>query len=297
MMQRFKDNPDSVLPGEGQKFGTGDFVPLVDNGEPSRVLLYRHGYQAPKRTGEKRSIETMMAQMMPGSDAAHNVALTPRSRRRRPPPTGATWWSPLRNGYGLQVELEIPLKFFGDKMQLEWNGMKYLTTPMPKHIRLPEHGIFPDRVIDGIASIHDTASKEATDFVLNNFGNAWVFTGADFHADVAKFFGTDVETARNILEQIARKSQRISPTAALEVLTAPYSVAAFRDLLREVAGENAQTVDPGWVNRIGDDTSIEGHITKAMIESTSRPTAPGSRTSSSPVGSTTPTRIRVCSRS
>jgi hypothetical protein len=142
--------------------------------------------------------------------------------------------------------------------------MKYLTTPMPGSIALPEHGLFESRDIDLIASLSDTMSKESFDGLINNHRNAFAYFGIDFTQDVADFFGTDATTAINILHAISTDVNKIQVAAADELIGAPRLMRAFSELLAPVAKQYTTQADPSWVDRLGDPASAQAQIVTAM---------------------------------
>jgi hypothetical protein len=255
MFDRFDSTDGAVLPAAGQEFGTGDLIPLVDSF--GRILLYRHGYKAPTREQLERQFE---------QSEGKNVAVF----SAEPQPAATTHRGTVigfkpRAGYGMAVELDIPLPVFGDKMVLEWNGMKYLLTPKPDSVVLPDHGFFPQWGIDLITSAHDVASKEAFDGLVNNHRNAFAYFGVDFLPDVAKFFGVDLHVARQILRAISTSGPRISVQAADELLNSAHLGPGFMDQLTQVATLLPDSVANNWTRRLEDAATVEGQITRALI--------------------------------
>lgn len=258
MIDRFDGNPGSVLPREGEEFGTGDFIPLTDGF--GKVLLYRHGYQAPSRA----SVLLQQAEMLPGKQDGWGVAVY--SAKREPAATTHTGtvvgFNP-RSGYGLSVELNIPLQVFGDKKQLEWNGMKYVLNPMSKEVVLPDHPFFANGWgIDIVSDAATAFSKESFDGLVDNHRNAFAYFGIDFLPDVTEFFfpgkGQDPDAqrqARELLHTVASASERISVASADELLTSLLLPQSF--LGRLPAGAD-------WASRL-DQPSVEAQITSAML--------------------------------
>lgn len=261
MLARFDDHPGVVLPQPGDDFGTGDLIPLVDN--HGRVLLYRHGFKAPTRA----EVERQAAVALPdGRDAANVAVFSAKTEPLSTTHRGTVVRMGPRAQHGLEVELDVPLQQFGDKKVLEWNGMKYLLTPRPDSIALPDHGFFANGWgVDLIASAHDMASKESFDGLVNNHRNAFAYFGIDFLPDVAKFFGTDQRSAYELLSAIARTAPRISVAAADELLNAPRLAQSFRELLPATAQAQANLAAPGWVDRLAELDSVEAKIAGAMI--------------------------------
>lgn len=261
LLQRFDDNPGTVLPTEGDQFGTGDFIPLVDG--QGRVLLYRHGYQAPDRL----AVDEMTSMALPNRYDAMNVAVYPnKTEPLATTHTGTVVRFNPRSGYGLSVELNVDLQQFGDKKVLEWNGMKYLLAPMGDDIKLPDHGFFANGWgVDLIASLHDMLSKESFDGLINNHRNAFAFFGIDFLPDVAKFFNTDLRSARELLHQISIGGPSLTITEANEINSAGALTQTLLLQLPEFAAQHAELADAAWLPKLAQQATPEAQITAAMI--------------------------------
>lgn len=260
LLRRFDDGP-GVLPSAGQKFGTGDLIPLVStSGHQTRVLLYRHGMRAP----QLEDVVKMMAEPLPGKIDGANVAVFPTIDE----PAATTHrgdvirWRP-RAGYGLQVELEIPLQVLGAKKVLEWNGMKYLLVQRPKNVVLPDHGIYEGQQVDMIVAAPDTMSKESWEGLVRGHRNAFAYFGIDFTDDVATFFGVDRREAVEILNAFAARKDRVSAEAVDELLNAPRLARTFADDLTGVL--DGFGVAEGWVDRLDDASAVENQVTRAII--------------------------------
>lgn len=267
MLDRFDQHPGTVLPQPGDEFGTGDLIPLIDS--RGKVLLYRHGYKAPSRF----KVNEQLARVVPGKQDAANVAVY--SSKREPAATthrGTVVNVNPRSGYGLSVELDIPLQQFGDKKQLEWNGMKYVLNNRPDSVVLPGHPFFANGWgLDIIADSDTSFSKESFEGLVDNHRNAFAYFGIDFLPDVTEFFfpgeGSNLDRqrdARELLHSVASRGERIGLAAAHELLNANRLGAAFSEHVPNLPG-NA-------VDRLDDD-SVEAQITKAMLVYLSTPGA------------------------
>ena len=270
MLDRFDVNSGTVLPAEGDEFGTGDLIPLVDG--QGKVLLYRHGHKAPSRT----KVNEQLAETLPGKYDGAGVAVY--SNKREPAATTHTGtvvqFNP-RSGYGLSVELNIPLQVFGDKKQLEWNGMKYVLGPRPDSLVLPDHGFFANGWgLDIVSDAATAFSKESFDGLVDNHRNAFAYFGIDFLPDVTEFFfpgqGADLNAqrqTRELLHAIVTRAPRIQVAAADELLNSVSLATSFLELLPAFSAEQqaALGVDPSWVTRLGDTQSVESQIATAML--------------------------------
>ena len=267
LMRRLDDN--RVLPAAGETFGTGDMIPLVDG--LGRVLLYRHGNKAPRRD----QVDVQAATPLSGELDGARVAIFPsKPEEAATTHRGRVVQFKPRSVSGLSVELEIDLKTFGEKHVLEWNGMKYILTPRPAdRIAFPDHGFFPDWGIDLVTDTPGIVSKEAFDGLVNNHRNAFAYLGIDFTGDVATYFGTDAATAVALLHGIATRAERIPVRAADELMNAARPGSAFVTQMAEIATAMSGKVDPGWVNRLEDEQSVEAQIVRALVIYLSTPGA------------------------
>jgi hypothetical protein len=260
LMARIDSNTGSLLPTPGEQFEIGDMIPLTDNHH--NVVLYRHGYKAPKDD----VIKKLTSIAMPDKADAHNIAVFPTDPEDAATVhTGTVVSVNPRSGYGLSMEMNIPFQQFGDKKVVEWNGMKYMLTPMGERIKLPDHGFFPGWGIDMIVSQHDTISKEAFDGIINNHRNAIAIFGADFLPDVAKVFKTSPANARALLYAIATGRDSLTIEAADELMTSSRFPAMISAMLKPVADASANLTTEDWVSEIADPQSPEAQITRALV--------------------------------
>lgn len=271
LMDRIDQNPGTVLPEVGDEFGKGDFIPLVDN--TGRVLLYRHGYKAPTRQRMEEQIATVREGSM---DAAKVAVFSGDIEQTAKTNSGIVTAINPRAGYGLSVQLSVPLQAYGDKQVLEWNGMKYVLTPRSAdEYQLPDHGFFANGWgIDLIASQHDMVSKEAFDGLINNHRNAFAYFGTDFTGDLTRFFGTaDGRETRELLEAFSRQAPRITVEAADELLNAERLALTFREKLVDFATSQENLATPSWTDALADPTSVETQIAAAVLVYLSTPGA------------------------
>lgn len=263
------ENPGTILPpANGDTiFGIGDFLPLLDN--HGRILFYRHGMVAPRRD----QIDVMAELPFKGEPESQKVAVYPS--KREPAATVHTGYVRAfrpRPGYGLEVELDVPLQMFGNKAQLEWNGMKYVLSPWPSSLVLPEHGIFTNLGIDMVSDLPSLLSKEATADTVDNHSFAFAVFGIDFLSDVTEFFfpgrGQETEAqskAREILRYFTTKGERLPVKQADSIiqLLNPSST-TINSQYRAIAAL-VPNVDPSWVTRLENPQSNEAKITLAML--------------------------------
>jgi hypothetical protein len=267
LMQRFDAHDGTVLPQPRDEFGLGDIIPLVNT--RGQLLLYRHGMKAPQG---RWHVNQMLDLAEPESDYARNVAVY--QSEREPAATihrGEVVRFEASNQYGLRVELNVPLSEYGDKVQLEWNGMKFILAPMGENIRLPEHGMWPGWGLDIVVDAPSVLSKEATDGWVDNHRNAFAYFGIDFSGDLAEFFFPGqghTETAKRdsllLLERLNLQADRISVRDAQEILDSDSLLPAFQDQLVALSVGQENLVPSNWLNRLGDGTE-SARIARAMI--------------------------------
>lgn len=262
LITRLNKNEGTVLPVAGDEFGTGDLIPLVDSN--NNILFYRHGYKAPKnrQAMEKQWLQTFEGDLPePRGFAAfknkqESLATTHRGIVRR-------FFD--RPGYGLAVELDIPFQTDGDKLQLEWQGMKYVIGPMKEGFPLPEHGFFPQMGMTLIADRDSSDSKQAFGERADNFRNAFAFFGVDFSKDLQDFFGLGPADTLTVLNTIARHAKRISPTMAHEMLSNEFVEPALMDAMVSLDAEQGGVLSTSnWIADLNED-SYQAAIALAAI--------------------------------
>lgn len=266
MLARFDQHPGTVLPQPGDAFGKGAMIPLVDR--QGRVLLYRHGYKALPRY----KVNRLTAWKREDGEAV-NIAVFPT--KPEPQATihdGEVVEFKWRAGFGLQVELNVPLQVFGDKKLLELLGMKYILGPMPDDVVLPEHGFFPDWSPNIVSDQDTLLSKEATGDMVDNFRMAFAVFGVNFLPDVAEFFfpgrgttATAQVATREILRAVATRTDPIPLATADEIIKSARLGEAFAELLPGDLLSGVEGVDLGWTERLDDSSSVQAQITAAML--------------------------------
>jgi hypothetical protein len=169
-------------------------------------------------------------------------------------------------GRGFRMEFEIPVQALGSKIVVEHNGMKYVRTNLPDHVKVPKMALFGDRHLDGIASLHDVLSKEATGGLVSSFGNAFTTLGMDFTADVKKFFGEkNTADAIKILRDVAAYSQTRSVDEIYELQSLLAGQSAYVSAITSLVQPLTELgTDTSWLPNIGADTP-EASIVRAMM--------------------------------
>jgi hypothetical protein len=265
LMQAMPDRvaANTTQPLVGEKFRTGDIVPLI-NSRTGELLLYRHGYRYPKPADFLRQLRNQTA------NATGSRGIVMYSGKREPAATtheGTVVAINAAPGRGYRMELEIPVQELGSKIAFDYNGMKYLKTNLPSHIQVPEASLFGDVDIDGFASLHDTISKEATDGLVTSFQQAFTVFGIDFVDDIKKFFGTQsTDEAVTMLRQIARLGNKSSVEDVYQFQSLMSGqdayLSAIMGLLPQMQAANVDV--SGWYNKLQDVTP-EAFIARAMM--------------------------------
>ena len=263
MIERFDADETTVLPGRGDTFGTGSFIPLVD--QRGRIILARHGHQGPLATELEGFLKEPLVE---GSLDAARVAVY--SAERDPNATSHTGtvlgWSPISK-FGMRVRMTVDAQTLGNKLLFQWQGFKALLAPRPKHIKLPTG---PDGKalplvgklgINGIVSRHDITSKQSVGDTGTNFQTLFWTFGVNFLPDVAASLGVTEDVARDILLAVA-DMPKITVEDAHYINTGGRATVDVLDSLTTVFSGLEQSVS---TERIADPVSYQDQITTAMI--------------------------------
>ena len=253
---------NTTRPLVGEKFGTGDFIPLL-NPHTNEVLLYRHGYKAPHPSDFQKQLRGNS----PGAPGMLGVAVYTAERE----PSATTHRGdvvaiePIA-GRGFRMEMELPVQELGEKIVFEYNGMKYLRTAL-SGFTVPELALFGDLEIDGYTSLNDVISKEATGGLVSSFGTAFTTFGVNFEQDLKEFFGLDSTDATiSLLKKIARVGEKRSVEEVYQIQSmmagqdAQFS--AISGLLPQLAAADIDS--SAWASRLQEDTATAA-IGRAML--------------------------------
>jgi hypothetical protein len=254
---------NTTQPRVGESFGTGDIVPLV-NSLTGEILLYRHGYDYPS----PQDFARQLTHQTPATSGERGIVMYSGERASSATThRGNVVRIEASPGRGYRMELDIPVQSLGSKIVFEHNGMKYLKTNLPANVQVPSLPLFGDIHIEGIASLHDTISKEATDGLVTSFQNLFATFGIDFRQDIKTFFGTQsTDEAISMLRKIQRlgNKQSVDDVYQLQSLLAGNDayLSAITGLLPQLQQANVDT--SGWAGRLQDPTP-EAFIARAMI--------------------------------
>ena len=252
----------TLAPQPGDEIQVGDIIPFV---HPSgRVLFYRHGFKLPKPEQMDKLLGTRGMNVALASSELE-AGLTANS--------GIITAIENRAGYGRTLFLETELQPYGDKIQLEWNGMKYVVVPPGKELPAFQQIFGNGTRADLLADLASANSKEAFEGRVWNYRNALAFFQYDFTDDMVEFFYPDAATrpadARvltyELLHQLATQTDvRLPLTDAAALSRAQTAVA---DLIGDFARAAAPTSVPAdWVERFdsGAETATD-QIARAVI--------------------------------
>lgn len=262
LLDRFDADPTTVLPGRGRPFGTGYFVPLVD--QQGRIILARHGHMAPPAT----EVEGFLREpLVEGSlDAARIAVYSAERDANATSHTGVVLgWSPISK-FGLRVRMTVDQQTLGNKLLFQWQGFKALLAPRPKHIKLPMRGDKPlallrDFGINLIVSRNDITSKQSVGDTMTNWQTAfWVF-GVNFLPDVAQSLGVTEDVARDVLLAVA-DMPKISVEDAHYINTGGQFTT---DLLGTLTNLFSELDTPVSADRFTNPESPQDQITRAML--------------------------------
>lgn len=253
----------SLVPEVGDVIEIGDIVPFINSA--GKVILYRHGFKRP----EVESLNDLHAM-----HGGMNVAV---GRSERDPAvtsnSGTITALEPRAGLGNTLILETPLQPVGDKIQLAWNGMKYIMVNPGKDTYFPER-IFQTNngvVADFMSDVRSADKKEAYKGRVNNYRSALAFFEFDFLDDMVKFFypGEAVTDARrtltyNILKRLERQDEyRLPLLTAADLSRAESMIAEFASSFA-AAEEGVSELDVSWASRLNSDDAT-GQIAWAVI--------------------------------
>lgn len=252
----------SLVPEAGDRLEVGDIVPFVH--PDGRVLLYRHGFKLP----DPEKLDDLLA-----TDGM-NVAVAPsETEPAATANSGVVRAVENRAGYGRVLQLEVPLQPYGDKVQLEWNGMKYVLAPPPDGLGVPQ--LFSNgAVVDLLSDVKSADSKEAFGGRIRNYRDALAFFQFDFTDDLVRFFLPNADPAEdassrvlvyNYLDALARQADARIPFSDAHALAK--ANVAVADLLGEFVNTEADRtqVPSDWLDRLQSTTSPEAAIARAMV--------------------------------
>lgn len=254
-------NTSSLTPEPGTELLVGDIVPFVH--PAGRVVLYRHGMRLPRYED--------LATLQAVGDL--NVALAPSELEAAATAnSGIVQALEDRAGYGRTLVLESPLQRYGNKLQLEWNGMKYVVRPAAagSPLAAPPPLFANGTVVDLLSDVASANSKEAFEGRINHYRNALAFFQYDFTDDLVAFFfpGQESDPAArtltyNLLHRLANQTDYTIPLDAAAELA--HANVALADLLAPFAQAEADRgVDPSWTTRLID-AQASAQIAQAVV--------------------------------
>lgn len=254
-------------PFDGQRLEVGDIIPFVHT--DGRVILYRHGMKLPKRGDLKKMFDA----------TGLNIAV-PESKREAAATanSGVLRQLDYRAGAGRRMVLEVPVQASGEKVHLEWNGMKYILVPTVKKLMAKIPSVFRNgTVVDLISDAYSANSKEAYEGRIWNYRNALAFFQFDFLDDMVKFFdpsfdpnSADAEDQRTVvltfLNDLTRQSEaRIPFSHAYAIANHNITVAEMYGSLLEVEGLAPEGVGKDWISKLESPQDATDQIAHAVL--------------------------------
>lgn len=220
------ENP-RITPRRGAPFGTGSIIPLLDP-RTNDIFLMRHGHDLPRNDD---LVTQLSRAAVPGERRQGIAVSSTKVNSGHTTHRGEVVEFRPRSQYGLSALLRVDLQEFGDKLQLEGNGMKLVLTEAGDHFVLPDHGVFEDWPIDLAVNWDDTMSKESFPGLVDNFRNAIAYFGADFRPELVKgIFGVDLDTLPP--DEQARKRTQLNDVLLAVQRGRSIPVAVAYDLMR-----------------------------------------------------------------
>jgi hypothetical protein len=271
MLRDLKKN--RPYPKEGDMFGTGSLVPLVEPARGAatrdRILLYRHGYKPIDRDELENQLDP------DGKDVTNGRMVAVFSGKRNPKQrahVGEVVEFQPHGQYGLSVVLHIDLAYFADKMQLENEALKIVTSPIPASIMFPrddngeEYDVIPGWQFALWVQWKDANDKQAVGDVILDHASAMAFLGWNLLPYAQEAFGNiSEEQARQILNGVANKMNDLDIAEADRLMHSQRLDLIFQQQLLPVT----QTIAPGreanWVGEVAAPATVAQQITRAAL--------------------------------
>lgn len=241
----------------GDVLERGDIIPLVhSNGS---IILHRMGFKALR-------IEDLQDKLdMEGLNVAIAVSEVDPFFNAN---SGVISKDTNRFGPGKMLTLDVEMQRYGDKLQLEWNGLKLIGIPataeLDKYLSVPvfSNGVGIDLMVDSTGA----DAKQAYSGRVRGYREALTFFQWSFLDDLAKFFFPDEPvsaktrtTTKTLLRSFARQYSGYLPV--------PYA-AALKRMQRSIRAviQDSEMVglDAGFMDRLDEETP-EAAITWAVL--------------------------------
>lgn len=250
----------SLIPESGSEIRVGDILPFVH--PDGKVYLYRHGMRMPKDLAE------LNERMVQGNGFAIATSETDPNLTAN---DGTIRYVKDRVNSGRQVQIEMPLQLLGDKIQLDFNGMKFILLP-------PIEGFAPpplfanSEVVDIFTDAASVQAKEATHQWVLGYRDMLTFFQFNFTSDVTKVLLPNEDPsdpgarvmAINILRRLSERADLKIPLAQAVSLSRA-NVAMAEALSEFTSTETTLGLDPTWTDRLADTTDPSVQITRAIL--------------------------------
>jgi hypothetical protein len=258
---------NSLRPETGDVIERGDIIPFVHS--DGRIILYRHGLKAPRIA----DLPDLLSE-----NNGMNIALG-QSKAEPLSTDHSGVIHDVRNeaGFGRRLEIHTELQEYGDKIQLEWNGMKYVVVPMPELLQDYSWDVFSNgTMVDLISDVLSADSKEAFSGRINNYRNALAFFEFNFLDDMVEFFYPGISkgskewpgavtVTNTLLHKLARQDDvRIPYSTARSIARANVEIG---DLLGQFAAAQASAggPKPAWARNLQVADTANAQIARAVI--------------------------------
>lgn len=240
-----RSNPTkSLVPADGETFGTGDIIPLVsynDRDELVGIHLYRHGH-LPVSEQVLRGADLPAGNLALGVDGVRLTVdlakVDPMHTTHRGEVVSSSWLGMQ----GFLMRLRTQLSDLGSKIFEVGTAMKWTTTPPPADLYVPKHPIFAGRPVLGAADIASPHAKTADGAWLNTPSRIIEAVGYDVMPHLVELFtgvkfqqGTEAEyaEARNRVVAALERFRAIHGGSADAAALVTRRTSAFDGIVRE----------------------------------------------------------------
>lgn len=211
-LQEALDKAELLLDDGTYSIGTellrGDIIPLYD-ASTDRLLLYRHGHQAPTRAQLREMFHEYNG----------NAIYTPELDPAKTAYEGQIMAFDSTPKYGMKVELRVPMQAIADKIVFDKSGFKIIPTAVPEHLRLSLPEGVPGVPVEFVIGTSDADSKSNYLNMLRDFNSGITFLGADFRAEIAEgLLGSTSAEALARVDTLLSQLHRFLPKFRIEVV-------------------------------------------------------------------------------
>lgn len=203
-------NADKWPTDVGETFGFGHFDVLI--GPDDTVYLGRQGFKRMTAKEVRYQANIAVGETLPeGGVAGTGVAIGQSDRDDTlTTNTGViVEVSPTALGGGRKVLYRIDVNAIGGKGIGDRDGYKHGFVDMPRGVALPTSNVAGDMQFSAVSGLKSIQGKESFFGLANNFRNAFMALGVDFHSDMIEFITGTRPTAETFTEQWAITEQAL----------------------------------------------------------------------------------------